>query len=156
MLGIETGKRIQLDDYWSWMPQAQLNWSSTSLDDFVDPYHSTVSFDRIDNLTARLGSMLQYANSWQDENGYTVRGKVYGLANIYREMLGQSAFVDIGGDAIAVGHAERMKGELGLGGVYAFRDDKYSIFGEASASKGMERNWNSFAVQGNMGIRMSW
>ncbi|NNU59241.1 autotransporter family protein [Ochrobactrum soli] len=153
---LEAGQRLALNDIWSWTPQAQLTWSQTALDNFTDPYEAEVSFDDFKNLTARAGLTLQYANTWQDRNGYTRRGQIYALANFYRELLGQSPSIIISQEKLKPGNADRNWGEIGLGGTYAFHNGKYALFGETALASGLDDVQNSYTIRGNVGTRVRW
>jgi len=154
--GLEAGRRLALNAVWSWTPQAQIIWSQTRLDDFSDPYEAEVSFDAFKNLTARAGVTVQYANTWQDRNGYTTRGQVYALANLYRELLGQSPSVIISDEKLKPGNADRTWGEVGVGGTYAFHNDKYALYGETALAGGLDDIEDNYTLRGNVGLRVHW
>ena len=59
----EAGRRIDLDNYWSLTPQAQLTWSSVTFDTFNDAWGASVSGRNGDSLNARLGLSADYRNA---------------------------------------------------------------------------------------------
>src|SRR5690606_24292065 len=89
-LSLEAGQRIVLDPNWSLTPQAQLMWSSVDFDTFHDSYGARISNRDGDSLTARLGLAANYANSWKGEDGLMVNTSVYGIANLYQELMGNA------------------------------------------------------------------
>lgn len=155
-LSLEAGQRITLNNIWSLTPQAQLTWSQSAFDDIAGPYNAAVSFDTYNNLTARAGLAVEYANAWQDAGGYTVRSKVYGIANLYSELLGKSPWIVVSGDKIKTGNTDRNWGEIGMGGSYVFRNEKYALFGEAAAASGLDKIGDSYSLRGNIGLRVRW
>lgn len=82
-VSIEGGRPFPLDGFWSLEPQAQLIWQYQTTDDTEDPY-SSIRFDDVDALTARVGGRLV---------GDIVRGtavwRPYIKANIWHEVHGR-------------------------------------------------------------------
>jgi fibronectin-binding autotransporter adhesin len=51
---------------------------------------------------------------------------------------------------------EALWGGLGLGGTYAWADDRYALYGEALAKSSFEDFGDSYAVSGTVGFRVKW
>ncbi|MCO7729128.1 autotransporter outer membrane beta-barrel domain-containing protein, partial [Brucella intermedia] len=129
-LSIEAGQRFAIDQNWSLTPQAQLMYSSINADSFRDAWDSRVSLHDGDSLIGRLGLAANYANSWQGKDGLTVNTTVYGIANLYQEMLSGSS-VNVAGVAFDTDN-DRTWGGIGAGGTYAWADNKYAVYGEGT------------------------
>lgn len=153
-LSAETGKRFALSPEWSITPQAQLVYSHVKFDDFIGYKDAAVSLDKGDSLQGRLGLTLDHETSWQNANGMTDRAHVYGLTNLYYELL-KGTKVDVAGVSFA-SEKERVWGGIGLGGSYNWNDDQYSIYGEGSVNTSLNNFGNSYAVKGNVGFRVKW
>src|SRR5690606_20179024 len=86
-LSIEAGHIYAINNEWSLIPNGQLTWSQSQLDNFIDPFNATISVDRMQTLIARAGARIQHEQSWLDSEGYMNRGKMYGSAHLSRELL---------------------------------------------------------------------
>lgn len=51
---------------------------------------------------------------------------------------------------------ERLWREIGLGGTIYWNNDKYSLYGEVSASTGLEDFGESHRFAGTVGMRVRW
>lgn len=153
-LGVELGQRIPIAPEWAITPQAQLAWSSVDFDDFTDGFGSEVSLDSGDSLIGRLGLAVDRQTEWQDADGSTKRAHVYGIGNLYYDFEDGTS-VDVAGTPVA-GENEALWGGLGLGGTYAWADDKYALYGEALAKSQLEDFGDSYAVSGTAGFRVKW
>lgn len=51
---------------------------------------------------------------------------------------------------------DRQWGGLGVGGSYSWGDDKYIVHGEIKLDSSLENFNDSYAVTGNVGIKMRW
>ncbi|WP_343315885.1 autotransporter outer membrane beta-barrel domain-containing protein [Brucella sp. BE17] len=153
-MSLEGGKRIAIDPLWSLTPQAQLVYSSIDFDAFTDTFGSRVSIDRGDSLQGRLGLTLDHESSWQNANGQLDRAHVYGIANLYYELL-KGTKVDVAGVSFA-SEQDRLWGGLGIGGSYNWNDDKYSIYGEGVVNTSLNNFGDSYSVKGQAGFRVKW
>lgn len=149
-LSLEAGRAFAAGGGLSFTPQAQITYSSTEFDSFVDPLATTVSAGEGESLQARAGLALDHRRSWQDGGGQTRSLRLYGLANLSYEFLdGTSARV--AGVSVG-GRDERLWGGLALGGGYDF--GRYSVFGEASADTSLSGFGDSYGFSGSAGFRM--
>lgn len=155
-LSIEAGQIYAINQEWSLIPNGQITWSQTSLDGFTDPFHAEVSFDRSQALTARGGARIEYGQSWLDSEGFMNRGKLYGSAHLSRELLGRNPGMLVSQEKIKLGHEGRTWGELGLGGIYSFRNDKFSTFGELGFGGYLHDLAENYSLRGNLGLRVNW
>ncbi|MFC5067999.1 autotransporter outer membrane beta-barrel domain-containing protein [Flaviflagellibacter deserti] len=152
-LGIETGRRLAVSGAWSLMPQAHLVYAAVK-DSFTDAFGTPVSLDGAERLTGRLGLSADYRNAWQDAAGQTSRASFYGIANLYHEFL-DNTDVDVAGTPFATTN-ERLSGGVGLGGSYSWNDDKFAVYGEATAVTSLEDLGEDYSVGGTVGFRMKW
>lgn len=153
-LGVELGQRIPIAPEWAITPQAQLAWSSVEFDDFTDAFGAEVSLDSGDSLIGRLGLAVDRQTEWQDADGATSRTHVYGVGNLYYDFEDGTS-VDVAGTPVD-SEGDALWGGLGLGGTYAWADDKYSFYGEALAKSQLDDFGDSYAVSGTVGFRTKW
>ena len=153
-LSSEVGKRFTLDQHWSLTPQAQLQYSSVDFSDFTDVFGADVSRQKGDSLRARLGLGVDYQNSWQNARGLTNRSTIYGIANLYNEFLSGTKVRVSTEDFI--NKSEHLWGGIGLGGSYAWDNDKYAIYGEGSVNTSFKNFGDSYTYKGSMGVRVRW
>lgn len=163
-LSIETGKRFDLNDYWSLTPQVQLSWSSLDMDSFRNVFGSTDSFDRQNDLTARLGLTANYANTWQGSDGFAQRTSFYAGANLYQTLTEDKSNVSISvagrpnevSAIIDPGSIGKTWVGIGAGGTYSWHDNKYSIFGNVNTASSTKNFGDSYTVSGNIGMSVKW
>ncbi|OZI58261.1 autotransporter-associated beta strand repeat-containing protein [Bordetella genomosp. 4] len=154
-LGVETGKRIGFGNGWGVTPQAQLQYSSVDFDSFTDPYGARVSLESGDSLLGRVGVAADHQDVVRDTMGKVVhRRSVYGIANLYYEMLDGTA-VRVAGDRIASSD-DRAAAGLGAGGTYSWADDKYAVYGEVMAKTSLANFGESYSYSGTVGLRMRY
>ncbi len=151
---VEAGQRFELAPNWSLTPQAQLVWSSVSFDSFNDRYDARVSLDRADSLRGRVGLALDYKKAWRDQDGTKSRMHVYGIANLYNE-FSDGTEVDVAGTSFE-SRGERLWGGIGVGGSLNWNDDKYSLYGQATADTSLDQFGDSFALSGTAGLRVKF
>src|SRR5690606_25742179 len=87
---VASGKRITLNEYRSFTPEAHLVYSNVDFDSFTDTFGARVSRSRGESLQARLGISLDHENSRMNSHGTPVRTHAYGIANLYYEFLGST------------------------------------------------------------------
>lgn len=153
-LSLETGKKIQIDEQWSWTPQGQLAYSNVDFDSFREPFGTNVSLHDGDSLQGRLGLSFDRQNAWQNNRGLTDRIHAYGIANLYYEFL-DGVSVELAGTRFT-SRNERLWGGFGFGGSYNWDDDKYSIYGEASLNTSLNNFGDSYNYKGNIGLRVKF
>ncbi|WP_246132725.1 autotransporter outer membrane beta-barrel domain-containing protein [Devosia ginsengisoli] len=149
-LGVEAGQRIALAPNWSITPQAQLTYSDVRHDGFTDAYGAAVSLVESNDLNIRLGLSADYQDSWTDASGETSRLHAYGIANLYYDVLPDSR-TDLAGVEL-VNTQDNLWGGLGIGGTYAWGDDKYAIHGQGSANTSLVNFGNSVSLAGTAGL----
>lgn len=153
-LSAELGKRVDIDSYWSLTPQAQLTWSSVQFDTFNDAWGASVESEDGNSLNARLGLSVDYRTAWADGNGQITRTNLYGIANLYQEFMSGNK-VTVAGVDFDNGN-DKTWGGLGLGGTYAWADDKYALYGEGSINTSLNNFADSYSVKGTVGLRVKW
>ncbi|MEL7211067.1 MAG: autotransporter outer membrane beta-barrel domain-containing protein [Pseudomonadota bacterium] len=125
----EIGQRFDQFENWSLVPQAQLMWSNTEIEDFTDNLGNDVSFQGGDSQIARLGVAFEYI---ADENKPNARAgnyqnKLYGIVNVLHDFAAEYE-TDISGVSLDGGRQKTWL-EAGLGGTYQI-DEKSSVYGE--------------------------
>jgi len=153
-LSAEVGKRFALDDHWSLTPQAQLMFSSVDFDTFTDHYGARISNHNSNSLAGRLGLAANYDSNWKGEDGKRVNANIYGIANLYQELLGGTA-INYAGTRMNTNNNATWAG-IGAGGTYAWADNKYSIYGEGSINTALNNFADSYALKGNIGLKVKW
>ncbi|GAB1584411.1 autotransporter outer membrane beta-barrel domain-containing protein [Phyllobacterium phragmitis] len=158
-VGVETGRRFELNGRWTLTPQAQLVYSRIDFDDFTDraPFLADVSLEKGDSLLGRTGLQLDYQQSWQADNGTTSRISAYGAGNLYYEFL-DGTRVSVGSvrKVSFANENDRIWGGLGVGGAYNWADDRYSLYGEAFARTSLASFADSYSIGGSIGLRVRW
>lgn len=153
-LSLEAGRRYALSGGWTWVPQAQLIYSSVSFDDFfyLNPNGSAVgvSGGNGDSLLGRAGVRLEHL-SRNAANGQRFQG--YGIVNLTYEFL-DGPSVNVGFTPLTQ-DAERLWGEVGLGGTWAL-NDRFSLYGEGLYSTALADFGDSYTVRGTLGLRYNW
>lgn len=163
-LSIETGKRVEIDEYWSLTPQAQLSWSSLKMDDFTDAFKATSDFERQNDLIARLGLTADYTNSWQGDDGFTRRTNFYVSANIYQSLVqdGNNVHISVSGRPdltsamVDAGTFGKTWLGIGAGSTYSWHDNKYSLFANVSAASSTKKFGDNYTLNGNIGLTVKW
>ncbi|MFQ0815642.1 hypothetical protein AVM02_09020 [Brucella anthropi] len=163
-VSLETGKRIAINEHWSWTPQAQLAWSSLRMDDLTDVFNVTSNFGRQNDLIARLGISANHANSWQGADGYTRRTSFYTGANLYQSLVQDDSNVAISVSGrpdwvsaiVDPGTTGKTWLGIGAGGTYSWHEDKYSIFGNINAASSTRKFGDSYTLSGNVGFSVKW
>jgi len=149
-LGVEAGQQIAISPGWSMTPQAQLSFSGLTYRDFTDAFGVKVSLGRDNDLKLRLGLSSDYENSWTGEAGTRNRLQVYGIANLYY-YLSPDARTDVAGVAFR-NSQERLWGGLGLGGTYAWDNEKYAVHGQAGINTSLADLSGNTSLSGTLGF----
>ena len=151
---LEAGKRIEIEQNWTFTPQAQLAYSSVDFDNFTDPFGANVSLESGgDSLQGRLGISADYTKAWEDKNGRMVRTSLYGIGNLYYDFLDGPSQIDVSSVNLANGN-EPFWGGVGAGGTLKWADDKYSLYGEASINTSFAEFGSSKSFKGTFGFQM--
>ncbi|WP_235822392.1 autotransporter outer membrane beta-barrel domain-containing protein [Brucella pituitosa] len=153
-LSTEAGQRVDLNNNWSLTPQAQLMWSSVDFDDFNDVFDTAVALHDGDSLTGRIGISADYRNAWRDANGQLTRTSLYGIVNLYQELMGDMS-VKVAGTKFVTSN-DKTWGGIGAGGTYAWADDKYALYGEGSLNTNLNNFADSYALKATIGFRTRW
>lgn len=153
-LSAEVGQRIDVNDNWSLTPQAQLMWSSVDFDGFNDVWGTAVALRAGDSLTGRVGLSADYRRAWAASDGQIVRTSLYGIANIYQELMGDMS-IKVAGVNFGTGN-DRTWGGIGAGGTYTWADDRYALYGEGSLNTSLNNFAHSYAIKGSAGFRVRW
>ncbi|MDX8497990.1 autotransporter outer membrane beta-barrel domain-containing protein [Mesorhizobium sp. VK4C] len=153
-LSVEAGQKIALQGKWTLTPQAQLAYSSVRFDSFTDPFDAAVSLSRSDVLIGRAGLSLDYEDAWTGAQGKVSRSHLYGIANLYYDVLDGND-VDVSGTAFHE-HDQPMWGGVGLGGTLSWADDRYTVFGEAFAKSSLKNFGDSRAIGAKLGFSVKW
>ncbi|MBO1041272.1 autotransporter outer membrane beta-barrel domain-containing protein [Brucella pituitosa] len=153
-LSIESGQTFAVNNNWSLTPQAQLMWSSLDFNSFRDSYGTQVDKNDGDSLTARLGLAANYRNGWKGDDGRAVNTQVYGIANLYQELSGNSK-INVA-DVKLANDEDRTWAGLGAGGAYAWSDNTYAVYGEGSVNTSLNHFADSYIVKGTVGFKMKW
>jgi outer membrane autotransporter protein len=149
VLSTEVGRRYAVSPGWTVTPQAQVMYSKVSFDDFTDTFGTAVTLDKGKSVRGRLGLSLDYESAGQGK-----RMRSYGIVNLYNEFL-DGTRVDVAGTTFASAN-ERLWGGVGVGTSYSWADGKYTVYGEGSANTSLNRFGDSYAIAGNVGIRIAF
>lgn len=153
-VSIEGGQQIALGPNWSITPQAQLAYSDVDFDSFTDAFGTAVSSDNGQSLKTRLGISVDYRNEWADEAGQTASTNLYGIANLYYDLL-EGARTDVAGVKFT-SENDPLWGGIGVGGSYNWGDGKYALHGEASLNTSLRNFGDSYAAKGTVGLSVKF
>ena len=153
---LEIGRIFNMKNpQWSLTPQAQLVYSRTSFDSFVDAQSNLVVQERsYKSLEGRLGLALNYERSYLDNNGELRRNKLYGLVNYYHEFKGDSTI-----SLSSVKYKSQVSDNwigLAVGGSYNWNQDKYSFYGEVEYRGGIDHFSSERELVGKIGVRLAF
>jgi len=150
---VEVGKEFALNNSWNITPQAQLSYVNVGADDFAGPFASVTDV-KGESLALRLGLVFSREASWQADDGTTSRTAVNLGAHVIQEFRPESTVI-VRGTTLTT-EREDLMGEITLGGSYNWIDDKYSAYGQLSASTGLDNFGNSTRVGATLGLRIQW
>ena len=152
---LEVGRIFDLNDFWSLTPQAQLTWSRTGFDSFIDAKNTEViNEEDYKSLEGRLGLALNYENSYMADNGQVSRNKVYGLVDYYHEFKGDST-VNVSSVKYKSEVSDNWVG-LTLGGSRNWSNDQYSVYGELGARSSTDHFGSEREFTGELGFRLAF
>jgi outer membrane autotransporter protein len=144
---IEGGYPIPLMSWLTFEPQIQGIWQRTSFDDTLDPF-STISFDRSDVFTGRVGALL--------------RGTFGGPGAVWQPYLkgnvwwGSNGFDTVTFDGVGIQTGRNGGTALeGGGGVTGKLARNVSVYGDASYLSSVSGESRS-TIRGNVGVRVTW
>ncbi|MCH9809234.1 MAG: autotransporter outer membrane beta-barrel domain-containing protein [Alphaproteobacteria bacterium] len=153
-LGLEVGQRLDLMKAVSITPQGQLTFKSIDFNAFTDRFNGTVSLLDGDSLAGRLGVLIDTQSQWREADGSRSHKKLYAIANVEFEFL-DATKVDVSGVEFH-SSAEKLWGEIAVGGSISLSDDAVSIFGEIGGKTGLRNFGDSFGVTGKAGLRIKY
>ena len=154
--GIEVGKRIQYNDFWSFTPQAQLTYSGLNLKDYTDFYDARVHHSNENDVLGRIGLATNYENAWQDAAGFTRKLDLYGMIGVQQNFTGNSNLILVSGTPFYTGGQARTQLQLTLGSTYSWNDGKYAIFGTVETSGATKNISDNYSLSGNLGFKIRW
>jgi outer membrane autotransporter protein len=151
LVSVEVGQRLSIAEDFTLAPQAQLTYSTLSFDSFVPATGGTVAVDDGRGLAARLGLHIERTHDWTSASGTGRRISVYGIANLTRELIGDTSIL-IGG--VPVAHSRALwTGEFGLGGVMHANDDGLAFGGDVSVASAIFGSSYDHSLKGNFWMR---
>ena len=153
-LSIEAGHKIALGSNWSLTPQAQLAYSSVGYADFTDVFGAAVSLENSRSIRGRLGVSADYEQAGTDVYGAASSTHLYGIVNVDYDFDGSST-TSVSGTSFANDN-DPLWGTVGIGGSYNWGDNKYSIYGEATAATSLGAFGESFGFSATGGLRIRW
>ncbi|HRO13242.1 autotransporter outer membrane beta-barrel domain-containing protein, partial [Amaricoccus sp.] len=98
-LGVEAGRRVAVRPGWAVTPQAQLVYASVAFDDFEDTFGVEVESGDGATLPVRLGVSIDRQAGGRDAGGEGRRTHVYGIANLYHDLIGETKLT-VGGTGL--------------------------------------------------------
>jgi len=154
-VSLEVGQKLGLSENWSLTPQAQLSYSAVRFSTFTDQYDGVVSLaEGGDTLVGRFGLSADYESTWQDEAGETRQSHLYGIGNLYYDLLDGST-VDVSGTSFT-SENQGLWGGLGVGGSLSWGDEQYSVFGEALVRGSLDDFGDNNALGAKVGFNGRW
>lgn len=153
-MGLEAGQRISLGADWSVTPQAQLTYSGVKYDAFTDAFGAAVSLTEGTDLKVRLGFSADYQNAWKDDRGENSLVHAYGITNLYYDLLPQNT-AELAAVRL-VSEKENLWGGLGLGGTYAWGNDKFALHGQVMVDASLVDFGSSCGISGTAGLTVKF
>lgn len=155
-VSLEAGQDIQVNNRWSVTPQMQLIYSAINLGSFIDTYQAEVRQESPDSFLVRAGLSVNYQSDWKDDLGRVESFGLYGVANIYSELLSVSKTVNISSVDFSTGEVERNWAEVGAGGVYQWANSSYALFGSATIATAFNNAGDNYRLGGKIGLKAKW
>lgn len=153
-LSIEGGRKIALNNQWSLTPQAQLQYSHTTFDDFTDNKGARIKYQKGESLQGRVGLDLTREVEWISASGDKRRLKTYGTGNVYHEFL-EGSKISVT-DVSFKSREDRSWVGLGTGVTYSWRNDRLSMNGEIEVRSPFSDFGDSYAVRGKVGFKVKF
>ncbi|MGO4700537.1 autotransporter outer membrane beta-barrel domain-containing protein [Dyella sp. 2RAB6] len=152
--GVEVGQKFALSERWSLIPQGQLTYASVDFNRFTDAYGASVRSRDGGSLVGRAGLAVDHEHSWRSDAGGASRAHVYGIANLYYDVLHKTraGVADLSVDS----RDAPLWGGLGVGGSLAWKDGRYQLYGEALAQTSLQHDGDSNSYSVRVGFRISW
>lgn len=135
-------------------PQVQLIYSGINYDPFTDVFGAAVSLSDGNDLKIRLGVSADYQNAWTDDRGATSRIHAYGITNLYYDLMPQATTVLAATPLVS--EQESLWAGLGLGGSYAWGNDKYALHGQATVDTSLINFGRSYGISGTAGLTVKF
>lgn len=154
VFGLEIGHRFENGNGVALTPQAQLIYSEVDFEDFTSAYGTSVTADETESLNLRVGMVVESGFSLVDEAGNGGFGNVQLIANVYHEFRNEMS-VSVAGTPLA-NEADDWVGEIGIGGSFTNADGVYTVFGNASASSGLDNTFDGYALDGSAGVKIAF
>lgn len=149
LVSVEVGKRMALNEELALIPQAQLVYEGVDFDPIAG--YSTIAMSGSDTISGRIGLGVDRRSAWETSSGASGTMRLYGLANLRARLSGRSSVnVDGTDHEIPDGGAT---GEIVAGGAVNWGEGRYGLFGEASASTGLSRPGEDYALGLKAGLK---
>lgn len=152
--GVEVGHHLYLTPQWTVTPQVQLTYTHFGFDDFRDVFGASISTGGTDRLQGRLGASIDYEKFWRVGAEDVRMLKLYGISNLYYDVLDDSK-VNVSGVTLE-SKIERLRVGIGLGGTYSWANSKYSIYGETKFDTNVRNLHNNHRFEGRIGLKVSF
>ena len=143
-LGIEAGRRIEMNGKMNLTLRAWATRSEVSIDKFTDSVGARFSLDDARRLTGGVGVVAETERTW-DGGTFSLRGSV----DLEQKLGDAETVVDVSGERLESKSAE-TRFLFGLGGVY--RKGRFSLRGEVSVG-GLGSDDAEYAGRVTLGIR---
>lgn len=154
LVSLEAGKVISLANGWALTPQAQLTYTNTSFDSFVDAQNVKISNKKSDNLIGRLGLSVNRQRTFLSPAGKERSLEVYGLVNYYYDFRNESEIAVA--DVRYRNSGEKNWGGVAVGATYEWADAKYAVYGQVGARTTFGNFGDSRIFSGNVGFRINF
>lgn len=152
-LSLEVGKKIELSEHWSIIPQAQLKFAKVDAEPFDGDAGTRIAF-ATESLQFRLGVEVQNEVTWLAEDGTVSRRSVDVGVHVIKELKPETV-VDLSGTPLR-SKGEDLAAEITLGGTYSWKDDRNAIYTQVAASTGLDNFGDSHRLRGTIGFRRQW
>ena len=117
-------------------------------------FGAQVSLQDSASLKGRVGVSIDYEQESEDAGGQKAKTHLYGTTSLYYDFAGAS-HTDVSGTDFA-NQNDPLTAGIGIGGSYNWNNDKYSVYGEASAVTGLRSLGQSFSLRATGGMRGKW
>ncbi|WP_318579627.1 autotransporter outer membrane beta-barrel domain-containing protein [Ochrobactrum sp. AN78] len=151
---VEAGHEIPLSRAWTLVPQAQLIYSSASIDGFTDVFETPVGFGKSESIQSRLGLGINHDLTWQGVDGLTSRLRLHGTADVHYAVADR-ARVSVADIPVAQRN-DRLLAGLTADGSYSWDNDRFSLYGGAEIKGSVENVADSHSLKGYTGFRLTW
>lgn len=144
--------RVNLNERFSVIPQAQLSYSTITFDPYTDSFGARISPKESDSLSARFGLEANYEAFWEDDDG-TAGANLYSVMNLHYALMNRNV-VNVAGINFR-NEEPKARASFGFGGSLNWGDGKFTAHAEVTHQFALSGNaGKDHSTKGQLGLRI--